>query len=47
MFSNACTTSQDDKAYEIKTELFETNSGFFLGALGIVIIIATLYAVFW
>ena len=47
MFSNACTTTQDDNAYEIKTDLFETNKGFFIGALGIVIIIATLYAVFW
>jgi solute:Na+ symporter, SSS family len=46
-FTDAYSGSQDEKAYEVKPELFKTDKGFFLGAIGIVVIIASLYAFFW
>lgn len=47
MFTNASSSKQDAKAYDINLELFETDNKFLLGAVGIVVIIAALYAYFW
>ena len=47
LFTNANSGQQDEKAYEYQPELFKTDKGFLLGAIGIVIIIVTLYAYFW
>lgn len=47
MFTNANSPKKDAKAYELNTALFKTDTGFLLGAIGIVVIIAALYAVFW
>jgi len=47
MFTNANSVQKDAKSYEMNTELFKTDTGFLLGAMGIVVIIAALYAVFW
>jgi len=47
MFTNATSVTQDGKAYEYQPELFKTDKGFLAGAIGIVIIIVTLYAYFW
>ncbi len=47
MFTNANSTHKDAKAYEMNTGLFKTDTGFLLGAMGIVVIIVALYAVFW
>jgi len=46
-FSNARAAKQDDKAYDFQPELFETDGKFAAGAIGIVIIIVSLYAYFW
>lgn len=47
MFTNAKSATMDEKSYEFNPELFKTDGGFFLGAMGIVVIIAALYAFFW
>ncbi|MBN2807323.1 MAG: sodium/solute symporter [Prolixibacteraceae bacterium] len=47
MFTNANSKHQDDKAYEFEPKLFETDSKFFIGAMGIVVIFVALYAYFW
>ncbi len=47
MFTNANSVQKDAKSYEMNTDLFKTDTGFLLGAMGIVVIIAALYAVFW
>lgn len=47
MFTNASSPKMDAKSYEFNPSLFKTDSGFFLGAMGIVVIIAALYAFFW
>ncbi|MEQ8472474.1 MAG: sodium/solute symporter [Marinoscillum sp.] len=47
MYTNATSTKQDDKAYSFDPELFKTDKTFFIGAMGIVVIIVALYAVFW
>lgn len=46
-FTNANSTLKDDKAYEFEPELFQTDGKFLAGAMGIVIIIVSLYAYFW
>lgn len=47
MYTNATSKQQDDKAYNFEPELFETDGKFLVGAMGIVVIIVALYAVFW
>lgn len=47
MFTNANSDKQDTKAYDFEPELFKTDGGFLLGAIGIVVIIVSLYAYFW
>jgi solute:Na+ symporter, SSS family len=47
MYTNATSTTQDAKAYDYDPEITKTDSGFLVGALGIVLIIAILYAYFW
>lgn len=47
MYTNANSKTQDAKAYDYDPKLFETDRGFLVGALGIVLIIAALYAYFW
>jgi SSS family solute:Na+ symporter len=47
MFTNAKSTTKDDKAYDFDPTLFETDNKFLFGAMGIVIIIVALYAYFW
>ena len=47
MYTNALSPIQDAKAYEFEPELFKTDKTFLIGALGIVVIIVVLYAVFW
>jgi solute:Na+ symporter, SSS family len=47
MFTNANSGQKDDKAYEFEPKLFETDNNFLLGAIGIVVIIVSLYAYFW
>lgn len=47
MFTNARSATQDEKAYEFNPELFKTDNRFLFGAMGIVVIIAALYAYFW
>jgi solute:Na+ symporter, SSS family len=47
MYTNAKSTTQDAKAYDYDPEITKTDSGFLVGALGIVLIIAILYAYFW
>lgn len=47
MYTNANSKKQDEKAYTFKPELFKTDGPFFIGAMGIVVIIVVLYAVFW
>jgi SSS family solute:Na+ symporter len=46
-YTNASSTTQDAKAYDYDPEITKTDSGFFVGAMGIVLIIAVLYAYFW
>ncbi len=47
MFTNASSSKQDAKAYNINLDLFETDGKFLLGAMGIIVIITALYAYFW
>ena len=47
MFTNANSATKDAKSYTVDLKLFETDNNFFFGAMGIVVIIATLYAYFW
>jgi SSS family solute:Na+ symporter len=47
MITNANSSTQDDKAYDFDPKLFATDKGFFIGAMGIVVIIVALYAYFW
>ncbi len=47
MFSNAKSGLKDAKAYDIDPSLFNTDKRFLFGAIGIVVIIVTLYAYFW
>ncbi len=47
MYTNAKSDKQYEKAYDFEPELFKTDKTFFIGAMGIVVIIVTLYAVFW
>jgi len=46
-FTNGKSATRDRKAYDWATELFKTDGGFAVGALGIVAIIIALYAYFW
>jgi SSS family solute:Na+ symporter len=46
-YTNASSTTQDAKAYDYDPEITKTDSGFLVGAMGIVLIIAVLYAYFW
>lgn len=47
MYTNANSHQKDAKAYEFDPKLFETDNKFLVGAVGIVVIIVTLYAYFW
>lgn len=47
MFNNANCLTQDENAYEVDMDLFHTDRTFFIGAMGIVIILVALYAYFW
>lgn len=47
LYTNAKSDKQDAKAYTFDPELFKTDKTFFIGGMGIVVIIVTLYAVFW
>ncbi len=47
MYTNVKTKKQDDKAYSFNASLFKTDKNFLIGAIGIVVIIAALYAYFW
>ncbi len=47
LFSNAKDSVQDVKAVETDLKLFQTDRTFNLGALGIIVILAVLYVVFW
>lgn len=47
MHTNAKSTSKSPKAYNFEPELFKTDKSFFVGAMGIVVIIVALYAIFW
>ncbi len=47
MFTNANSAQKDAKAYEFEPQLFETDNKFLVGAIGIVVIIISLYAYFW
>ncbi|HAN00398.1 MAG TPA: sodium/glucose cotransporter [Marinilabiliales bacterium] len=47
MFTNAKSETKDAKSYEFNPTLFETDKKFLIGAIGIVVIIVSLYAYFW
>jgi SSS family solute:Na+ symporter len=47
VLTNAYSKTQDDKAYSSDPALFKTDATFFIGAMGICIIIIALYAYFW
>ncbi|MFA9390305.1 MAG: sodium/solute symporter [Prolixibacteraceae bacterium] len=47
MFTNASSPKKDAKSYAFEPELFETDNNFLFGALGVVLIIVSLYAYFW
>ncbi|HSK13647.1 MAG TPA: sodium/solute symporter, partial [Phnomibacter sp.] len=47
MYTNANSDTQDTKAYDFDPEITRTDNGFLVGAMGIVGIIAILYAYFW
>jgi SSS family solute:Na+ symporter len=47
MYTNATSKTMDAKSYEYDPDITKTDSGFMVGALGIVLIIAILYAYFW
>jgi SSS family solute:Na+ symporter len=47
MFTNANSALKDAKAYDFNPHLFSTDKRFLFGAIGIVVIITSLYAYFW
>lgn len=47
MFTNASSKLKDERAYEVDPALFQTDGKFAVGAMGIVVIIVSLYAYFW
>jgi solute:Na+ symporter, SSS family len=47
MFTNANSGIKDSKAYDLDATLFQTDRRFLIGAIGIVVIIVSLYAYFW
>lgn len=47
MFTNAKSATKDSNSYEFNPTLFETDNKFLIGAIGIVVIIVSLYAYFW
>ncbi|MCU0405149.1 MAG: sodium/solute symporter [Chitinophagaceae bacterium] len=47
MYTNATSKTMDEKSYEYDPDITKTDRGFLVGALGIVLIIAVLYAYFW
>lgn len=47
MFTNATSKLKDERAYEVDPVLFQTDGKFAAGAMGIVVIIVSLYAYFW
>ncbi|MDQ3552752.1 MAG: sodium/solute symporter [Bacteroidota bacterium] len=47
MYTNANSKIQDPKAYDFDPRLFKTDTNFLIGAMGIVVIIVSLYAYFW
>jgi SSS family solute:Na+ symporter len=47
MYTNAKSATQDSKAYEYDPEIIKTDNTFLVLAMGIVLIIVTLYAYFW
>ncbi len=47
MYTNASSQTKDAKAYDFEPDLFKTDSTFLYGAMGIVVIIVSLYAYFW
>jgi solute:Na+ symporter, SSS family len=47
MYTNATSKTMDAKSYEYDPDITKTDTGFLFGALGIVLIIAVLYAYFW
>ncbi len=47
MNTNANSKIQDPKGYDFDPRLFKTDTNFLIGAIGIVIIIVSLYAYFW
>lgn len=47
LYTNATSSKMDKKSYLYDPKLFKTDGTFLLGAMGIVVIIVLLYAVFW
>ncbi|MGI8598571.1 MAG: sodium:solute symporter family transporter [Chitinophagaceae bacterium] len=47
LYTNANSKIQDPKAYDFDPRLFKTDTNFLIGAMGIVVIIVSLYAYFW
>ncbi len=47
MYTNSSSTQKDAKAYEFEPTIFKTDKTFLFGAMGIVVIIVSLYAYFW
>ncbi|MDD4645498.1 MAG: sodium/solute symporter [Bacteroidales bacterium] len=47
MFTDAKSGIKDAKSYDIDLDLFNTDKKFLIGAIGIVVIIVSLYAYFW
>jgi solute:Na+ symporter, SSS family len=47
MYNNATYPTQDNNAFEVEPELFKTDRTFFIGAMGIAVILIALYAYFW
>lgn len=47
MYTNASSQIKDPKAYDFEPDLFKTDKTFLYGAMGIVVIIVSLYAYFW
>lgn len=47
LYTNAVSPYKDAKAYDYEPELFKMNGGLTLGAIGIVVILIVLYAIFW
>ena len=46
-YTNATSKTKDPKAYDVDPALFKTDTGFMVGAMGIVLIITALCAYFW